>query len=64
VATTSTKEVAGRPAKTATIIPAPQEKQWKQQDHAVVEDLIVLTEGPSTKHPEANNRMEMIDLTR
>jgi pyruvate kinase len=26
-------------------------------------DLVVLTEGPSTKHPEANNRMEIIDLT-
>jgi pyruvate kinase len=25
-------------------------------------DCAVLTEGPSTKHPEANNRMELIDL--
>jgi pyruvate kinase len=25
-------------------------------------DLAVLTEGPSSKHPEANNRMEIIDL--
>jgi len=25
-------------------------------------DLTVLTEGPSSKHPEANNRMEIIDL--
>ncbi len=27
-------------------------------------DLAVLTEGPSAKHPEANNRMEIIDLSR
>ena len=25
-------------------------------------DLVVLTEGPSTKHPHRNNRMEIIDL--
>jgi pyruvate kinase len=25
-------------------------------------DFIVLTEGPSAKHPEANNRMELVDL--
>ena len=25
-------------------------------------DLVILTEGPSPKHPEANNRMEIIDL--
>ena len=24
--------------------------------------LLIVTEGPSTKHPEANNRMEIIDL--
>jgi len=27
-------------------------------------DLVVLTEGPSTKHPDRNNRMEIIDLGR
>jgi pyruvate kinase len=27
-------------------------------------DLVVLTEGPSSKHPEANNRMELMDLSR
>jgi len=27
-------------------------------------DLVVLTEGPSSKHPEANNRMEIVDLAR
>ncbi|MBI5250722.1 MAG: pyruvate kinase, partial [Desulfomonile tiedjei] len=26
--------------------------------------LVVLTEGPSSKHPEANHRMEIIDLSR
>ncbi|MCP4668317.1 MAG: hypothetical protein GY849_18390, partial [Deltaproteobacteria bacterium] len=25
-------------------------------------NLVVLTEGPSRKHPETNNRMELIDL--
>jgi pyruvate kinase len=27
-------------------------------------DLVVLTEGPSARHPDRNNRMEIIDLTR
>ena len=27
-------------------------------------DLVLLTEGPSTKHPETNNRLEVIDLNR
>jgi pyruvate kinase len=27
-------------------------------------NLVVLTEGPSGKHPDRNNRMEIIDLTR
>jgi pyruvate kinase len=27
-------------------------------------DLVVLTEGPSTRHPHRNNRMEIIDLDR
>ena len=25
-------------------------------------DIVLLTEGPSSKHPQANNRMELIDL--
>jgi pyruvate kinase len=25
-------------------------------------DLVIITEGPSAKHPERNNRMEIIDL--
>jgi pyruvate kinase len=30
--------------------------------HEVEGNIVVLTEGPSQKHPEANNRMEIIDL--
>jgi pyruvate kinase len=26
-------------------------------------DLVILTEGPSRKHPDTNNRMEIIDLS-
>jgi len=33
-------------------------------DHGVQGDLVILTEGPSTRHPEANHRMELIDLKR
>jgi pyruvate kinase len=32
-------------------------------EHEMAGDLVVLTEGPSAKHPEANHRMELIDLT-
>lgn len=32
--------------------------------HEVGGNVVVLTEGPSTKHPDANNRMEIIDLNR
>ena len=32
------------------------------QAHGVTGDLVILTEGPSAKHPDANNRMELIDL--
>jgi pyruvate kinase len=38
-------------------------KGWLQ-DHKIDGDLVILTEGPSAKHPEANNRMEIIDLRR
>jgi pyruvate kinase len=30
--------------------------------HGMTERLVVLTEGPSPKHPESNHRMELIDL--
>jgi pyruvate kinase len=33
-------------------------------DLGLAGDLVILTEGPSTRHPEANHRMEIIDLTR
>jgi pyruvate kinase len=32
------------------------------RDHAIEGDLVILTEGPSAKQPEANNRLEIIDL--
>ena len=32
--------------------------------HDLAGDLVILTEGPSTKHPEANYRMEVIDLKK
>jgi pyruvate kinase len=45
-------------------------EQWKPyvrrwvSEFGVEGDLAVLTEGPSTKHPETNHRMEIIDLRR
>ena len=36
---------------------------WLER-HQLTGDLAVLTEGPSTRHPEAHNRMEIIDLRR
>jgi pyruvate kinase len=38
-------------------------KQWVSS-HGLPGDMVILTEGPSTKHPEANHRMEVIDLCR
>jgi pyruvate kinase len=38
-------------------------KTWLRA-HEMEGDLVVLTEGPSSKHPEANNRMEIIDLRK
>ena len=38
-------------------------KNWLQS-RRVEGDLVVLTEGPSAKHPDRNNRMEIIDLRR
>jgi pyruvate kinase len=38
-------------------------RKWVEE-HGVEGHLVILTEGPSTKHPEANNRMELIDLRR
>jgi len=38
-------------------------KNWLKAQ-GVAGNLVVLTEGPSTRHPERNNRMEIIDLRR
>ena len=38
-------------------------RKWLRS-HGVEGNLVVLTEGPSSKHPDANNRMELIDLSR
>jgi pyruvate kinase len=42
-------------------------KQWTRdwlQTIGEVGNLVVLTEGPSKKHPYRNNRMEILDLSR
>jgi pyruvate kinase len=41
----------------------PFAKNWLEA-HGLEGNLVVLTEGPSRRHPEANNRMELIDLSR
>ena len=41
----------------------PWTRNWLKTQE-VQGDLVVLTEGPSTKHPHRNNRMEIIDLGR
>ena len=38
-------------------------KNWLQS-HEIKKNLVVLTEGPSSRHPNRNNRMEIIDLRR
>jgi pyruvate kinase len=38
-------------------------RKWLK-DHGVKGDLVILTEGPSSKHPDANNRMELMELCR
>ena len=38
-------------------------KAWLKA-HQIEGNLVVLTEGPSSKHPDANNRMELIDLEK
>jgi pyruvate kinase len=35
--------------------------KWLEKQE-ITGDLIVMTEGPSAKHPERNIRMEIIDL--
>jgi pyruvate kinase len=36
-------------------------REWLRE-HGVQGDLVILTEGPSSRNPEANNRMELIAL--
>ena len=36
-------------------------RRWLEE-HGITGDLVLLTEGPSKKHPEANHRMEIIEL--
>jgi pyruvate kinase len=38
-------------------------RNWLEKKE-VCGDLVVMTEGPSTKHPERNIRMEIIDLNK
>jgi pyruvate kinase len=38
-------------------------QNW-MQTHGMQGDIVILTEGPSTKNPDGNNRMEIIDLSR
>jgi pyruvate kinase len=38
-------------------------REWFRE-HGMDGDLVILTEGPSSKHPETNHRMEIIDLGR
>ena len=38
-------------------------RDWLKR-HEVEGDLVVLAAGPSPRHPQANNRMEIIDLRR
>jgi pyruvate kinase len=39
----------------------PYVKEWLQRQ-GIPGDIVVLTEGPSTKHPDANHRIEIIDI--
>jgi pyruvate kinase len=38
-------------------------REWLRE-HSMDGDIVILTEGPSSKHPEANDRMEIINLRR
>jgi pyruvate kinase len=38
-------------------------REWLRS-HGITGNLVIITEGPSTKYPEINNRMEIIDLDR
>ena len=38
-------------------------REWIAR-HGIAGEIALLTEGPSARNPDANNRMEIIDLTR
>jgi pyruvate kinase len=38
-------------------------RKWVE-DHRLEGHLVILTEGPSDKHPEANHRMELVELKK
>ena len=38
-------------------------REWLAR-HGIAGEIALLTEGPSRRHPDANNRLEIIDLTR
>ncbi|WP_305045637.1 pyruvate kinase [Geoalkalibacter sp.] len=38
-------------------------RRWLEE-HEVEGEMVILTEGPSKKHPEVRNRMEIIDLSK
>ena len=38
-------------------------RDWLR-NHGIEGDLVIVTEGPSSKHPETNNRIEIVDLKR
>jgi pyruvate kinase len=38
-------------------------KKWLEK-HGVAGDFVVMTEGPSRKHPDRNIRMEIVDLSK
>jgi pyruvate kinase len=40
----------------------PYVKEWMQR-HEITGDIAILTGGPSSRYPDANHRMEVIDLT-
>ncbi|NYT18767.1 MAG: pyruvate kinase [Methanosarcinales archaeon] len=40
----------------------PYVKEWVQR-HEITGDIAILTGGPSSRYPDANHRMEVIDLT-
>jgi pyruvate kinase len=38
-------------------------REWLRR-HGIEGNLVIVTEGPSSKYPDCNNRMEIIDLSR